>query len=92
MAPDDLHTVFGGLLGHHFTAVLGAVGESLEMGKAKFLQKCDARLHDCYLYYRPSGLRLPSKKDFFTSLCNTPAYEWKAVLQVLPCMVVGICK
>ena len=45
-----------------------------------------------YLKYRPSGLRLPSKKDFFTKPCNTPAYEWKAILQVLPLMVVGICK
>lgn len=92
MAPDDLHTVFGGLLGHHFTAVLEAVGDMMDIGRAKFLDLMDTRLHQTYLYYRPSGLRLPSKKDFFSHPCNTPAYEWKAILQVLPLMVVGICR
>lgn len=144
MAPDDLHTVFGGLLGHHFIAVMGAVGSELPMGQAAFLSTMDVRLHQVcavagwlqmlfcnghpkifsfttcavlvavvlgsrapsprilnilwfslsqvYLKYRPSGLRLPAKKDFFTHPCSTPAYEWKAILQVLPLMVVGICQ
>ena len=52
----------------------------------------DIRLHEIYLYYRPSGLRLPAKKNFFSEPCNTPAYEWKAILQVLPLMVVGLCR
>ena len=45
MAPDDLHTVFGGLLGHHFVAVMGAVGTELPMGQAAFLSTMDVRLH-----------------------------------------------
>ncbi|GAQ92408.1 hypothetical protein KFL_010090040 [Klebsormidium nitens] len=92
MAPDDLHTIFGGILGHHFIGILGAVGRALPMGEPAFMSFMDVRLHQVYLKYRPSGLRLPSKKDFFTKPCNTPAYEWKAILQVLPLMVVGICK
>jgi hypothetical protein len=38
MAPNDLHTVFGGVLGKHFINVLTEVGKQLEMGKDKFLQ------------------------------------------------------
>jgi hypothetical protein len=38
MAPDDLHTVFGGVLGKHFINVLTKVGNQLDMGKDKFLQ------------------------------------------------------
>jgi hypothetical protein len=56
------------------------------------LQLMDIRLHEIYLYYSPCGLRLPAKPNFFSEPCNTPAYEWKAILQVLPLMVVGICR
>jgi hypothetical protein len=42
--------------------------------------------------FSPCGLRLPSKKNFFFEPCNTPSYEWKAILQVLPLMVVGVCR
>jgi hypothetical protein len=38
MAPDDLHTVFGGVLGKHFINILTEVGNQLDMGKDKFLQ------------------------------------------------------
>lgn len=38
MAPDDLHTVFGGVLGKHFINILTEVGKQLDMGKDKFLQ------------------------------------------------------
>ena len=38
MAPDDLHTVFGGVLGKHFINILGEVGRQLDMGEEKFLQ------------------------------------------------------
>jgi hypothetical protein len=38
MAPDDLHTVFGGILGKRFIIVLTEVGNQLDMGKNKFLQ------------------------------------------------------
>jgi hypothetical protein len=38
MAPDDLHTVFGGVLGKHFINVLTEVGRQLDMGMDKFLQ------------------------------------------------------
>jgi hypothetical protein len=38
MAPDDLHTVFGGVMGKHFINILGEVGKQLEMGEEKFLQ------------------------------------------------------
>jgi hypothetical protein len=56
------------------------------------LQLMDIRLYEIYLYYSPCGLRHPAKKNFFFEPCNTPAYEWKAILQVLPLMVVGICR
>ena len=45
MAPDDLHTIFGGLLGHHFIAILSAVGKVLPEGEKAFLEKMDVRLH-----------------------------------------------
>jgi hypothetical protein len=92
MAPDDLHTLYGGVLGKHFINVLKEAGAALPMGKVAFMTLMDGRLHDVYNFYRPSGLRLPSKKNFFTEPCNTPAYEWKAILQVLPLMVVGLCR
>jgi hypothetical protein len=38
MAPDDLHTVFCGVLGKHFINILTEVGNQLNMGKDKFLQ------------------------------------------------------
>jgi hypothetical protein len=38
MAPDDLHTVFGGVMGKHFINVLIEVGKQLNMGETKFLQ------------------------------------------------------
>lgn len=92
MAPDDLHTVFGGLVGSHFVNVLGEIGARMDMGRAAFLDLLDKRLHRQYTFFRPSGLRLPAKKNFFSHPCNTPSYEWKAILQVLPLMVVGICR
>jgi hypothetical protein len=57
-----------------------------------FSQLMDIRLHEIYLYYSPYGLRLPAKPNFFSKPCNTPAYEWKAILRVLPLMVEGICR
>ena len=45
MAPDDLHTIFGGILGHHFIGILGAVGRALPMGEPAFLSLMDVRLH-----------------------------------------------
>jgi hypothetical protein len=38
MAPNDLHTVFGGVLGKHFINILTEVGNQLNMGRDKFLQ------------------------------------------------------
>jgi hypothetical protein len=75
MAPDDLHTVYGGILGKHFINVLKEVGVALPMGQVAFMIPMDGRLHDVYNFYSPSGLRLPSKKNFFTEPCNIPAYE-----------------
>jgi hypothetical protein len=38
MAPDDLHTVFGGVLGKQFINIFTEVGNQLDMGHHKFLQ------------------------------------------------------
>lgn len=89
MAPDDLHTVFGGILGAHMPNILAEIGHLLPQGHDAFLEAMDGRLHRCYTLYRPSGLRLPSKKDFFTKPTRVPNYEWKAIMQVLPIMVAG---
>jgi hypothetical protein len=45
MAPDDLHTVFGGVLGKHFIKVLTEVGNQLDMEKDKFLQAINTLFH-----------------------------------------------
>jgi hypothetical protein len=92
MAPDDLHSIFGGLLGSHFPNIICKVGRLLPMGETAFKQLMDVRLHRCYTFYRPCGMRLPAKKNFFTSPYSVPSYEWKAILQVLPDMVAGLCK
>ena len=81
MVPDDLHTVFGGVLGDHFFGLLEAVADLHPLGKTAFLETMNVRLHQIYLYYNP-GLRLPASKEFFTSRYATPNYEWKAVMQV----------
>jgi hypothetical protein len=92
MAPDDLHSIFGGLLGSHFPNIICEVSRLLPMGETAFKQLMDVRLHRCYTFYRPCGMRLPTKKNFFTSSYSVPSYEWKAILQVLPVMVAGLCK
>lgn len=81
MVPDDLHTVYGGVLGSHFLNILDAIAEIHPLGKAAFLALMNVRLHQIYLYYNP-GLRLPASKEFFTERYSVPNYEWKAVMQV----------
>jgi hypothetical protein len=92
MAPDDLHSIFGGLLGSHFPNIICEVGRLLPMGETAFKQLMDVRLHRCYTFYRPCGMRLPAKNNFFTSPYSVPSYKWKAILQVLPFMVAGLSK
>ena len=81
MVPDDLHTVFGGILGSHLFGLIDEVAEHHSAGKTAFFATMNNRLHQIYLYYNP-GLRLPSSKEFFTKRYATPNYEWKAVMQV----------
>ncbi|GAQ92528.1 hypothetical protein KFL_010410010, partial [Klebsormidium nitens] len=89
MVPDDLHTVYGGVLGSHFLNILEAVANIHPLGKAAFLALMNVRLHQIYLLYNP-GLRLPASKEFFTERYSVPNYEWKAVMQVLPILVSGL--
>ena len=81
MVPDDLHTVYGGVLGSHFLNILDAIAAIHPDGKAAVLALMNVRLHQIYLYYNP-GLRLPASKEFFTERYSVPNYEWKAVMQV----------
>jgi hypothetical protein len=46
MAPDDLHTVYGGILGKHFINVLKEARAALPMGQVAFMTLMDGRLHD----------------------------------------------
>src|SRR3569833_99061 len=43
MVPDDLHTVYGGVLGSHFLNILDAVAEIHPDGKAAFLSLMNIR-------------------------------------------------
>ena len=90
MAPDDLHSVYGGVLGAHLPQVVRNLGELLPMGVTKLLETLDSRLHRIYTHHKPGHLRLPASTTFFTNRYATPNYEWKAVLQVLPALVAGI--
>lgn len=61
------------------------------MGSSKFLEILDERLHRIYKSWRPCGFRIPASPTFFSHPFSTPNYEWKAILQVLPFIVQGLC-
>jgi hypothetical protein len=90
MALDDLHSVYGVVLGPHLSNNLDSVGSLLPIGMRKLNEVLDARLHRCYTHHKPGNMRLPSSPTFFSTRYPTPNYEWKAILQVLPMMVTGL--
>jgi hypothetical protein len=92
MAPDDLHSVYGGVLGFHLPNILDSVGSLLSIGVRKSNEVLDVRLHRCYTHHKPGDMRLPSSPTFFSTRYPTPNYEWKTNLQVLPMMVAGLFK
>jgi hypothetical protein len=92
MAPDDLHSVYGGVLGSHLPNILDSIGRLLPIGVRKFNEVLDVRLHRCYTHHKAGDMRLPSSSTFFSIWYPTPNYEWKAILQVLPMMVAGLFK
>jgi hypothetical protein len=92
MAPDDLHSVYGGVLGSHLLHILDEIGRLLPIGVTAFNQVMDVRLHRCYTHHKPGDMWLPSSPNFFSSRYPTPNYEWKAILQVLPMLVAGLFK
>jgi hypothetical protein len=92
MAPNDLHSVYGGVLGSHLPNILDSVGSLLPIRVRKFNEVLDLRLHRCYTHHKPGDMRLPSSPTFFSTRYPTPNYEWKAILQVLSMMVAGLFK
>jgi hypothetical protein len=92
MAPDDLHSVSGGVLSSHLSNILDSVGSLLPIGVRKFNEVLDVRLRRCYTHHKPGDMRLSSSPTFFSTRYCTPNYEWKAILQVLPMMVAGLFK
>lgn len=81
MVPDDLHTVYGGVLGSHLLNIMDNIGAIHPDRKKKFLSFMDVRIHQIYLKHNPD-LRLPASKTFFSERIPVPCYEWKAVMQV----------
>lgn len=51
MAPDDLHSVYGGVCGAHLPQILRNLGELLPMGVTKLLELLDSRLHRIYTHH-----------------------------------------
>jgi hypothetical protein len=72
MAPDDLHTVYGGKLGKHFINVLKEVGAGLPMGQVAFMTLMDGRLHDVYKFYRPSETSIAVKEELLHRALQHP--------------------
>jgi hypothetical protein len=65
MAPNNLHSVYGGVLGSHLPNILDLVGSLLSVGVRKFDEVLDVRLHRCYTHHKPGNIRLPSSPTFF---------------------------
>jgi hypothetical protein len=75
MAPDDLHSVYGGVLGSHLPNILDSVGSLLPIGVRKFNEVLDVRVHRCYIHHKPGNMRLSSSPTFFSTRYPTPNYE-----------------
>ena len=75
MATEDLHSVYGGVLGAHLPQIVRNVGELVPMGVTKLLEPLDCRLHRIYTHHKPGLLRLPAFTTFFTNRYATPNYE-----------------
>jgi hypothetical protein len=65
MAPDDLHSVYGGVLGSHLSNILDLVGSVFPVGVRKFNEVLNVRLLWRYIHHKPGNMLLPSSPTFF---------------------------
>ena len=80
LGPDELHTIWGGLLGNHFYQILRTCAPH---GKQKeMLLQLDRALAYAASTDKPSFLRLPSNRSHFSLAHNCSYREKVGVLQV----------
>lgn len=80
LGPDELHVLYGGLLGNHFYKILRTCAPRGH--QVKLLEALDRGVHYAYTTDKPPTLRLPSNKTHFSTSHNCSHREKAGVLQV----------
>lgn len=80
LGPDELHVVYGGLVGVHLYKILRTCAPRGE--QKKLLLALDRGVHYAFTTDKPPTLRLPSNKTHFSTSHNCSHREKAGVLQV----------
>jgi hypothetical protein len=84
MAPDDLHSVYRGVLGSHLPNILDSVGSLLSIGVRKFNEVLDVRFHWCYTHTSPAICGFPLLQPSFPPGTLPPTTSEKLSCKFFP--------